>query len=294
MFDPIFSTNSSAGASPSLNRLTIEHPRIHDSRMNETTVLVRVIGSLGTIELDRSGRRHALCRSTIAALQLAFSDLYQEKRARSVVLTGTGDMFCSGMDLHEIHETSQRAGAASIWHEDADAFRALIEAMLVFPKPIIASVNGPALGGGAGLVLASDIVVAVESATLGVPAPSRGLVAGLVAPLFAFRVGAGYTARYMLTGETITAKEAQRIGIFHETVVDTAALKTRVAALGEHFGTCSFEAIALTKRLVNEVVGDHLRAQLASGAAMTATSQTTDAAREGVSAFVEKRSPNWP
>jgi enoyl-CoA hydratase/carnithine racemase len=230
----------------------------------------------------------------IAALQQAFYDLYQQRQVRSVVLTGTGNVFCAGMDLHEIHETACRPDAESQWHEDAEGFRALLEAMLVFPKPIIAAVNGPALGGGVGLVLASDFVVAVESATLGVPAPQRGLVAGLIAPLFVFRAGGGHAARYMLTGETMTATEAKIIGVCHDTVADQSALDQRVNELGRHFASCSFESIAMTKRLINEDVGAHLHSQLAAGAAMTATSKTTEAGLEGVRAFVEKRAPNWP
>ena len=262
--------------------------------MNHSVVSVRVTESVGTITLDRPDRRHALSRAMIASLQQALGDLHQERRVRSVTLTGTGDIFCAGMDLHEIYETANQPDAHSRWHEDAEAFRALLEAMLVFPKPIIAAVNGPALGGGAGLVLASDLVLAIESATLGVPAPQRGLVAGLMAPLFAFRAGGGFAARYMLTGETLTSAEAWRIGIFHETADDQAALAARVAELGRHFATCSFESIAMTKRLINEDVGADLRSQLAAGAAMTATSKTTEAGLEGMAAFVEKRPPNWP
>ena len=77
------------------------------------------------------------------------------------------------------------------WHHDSVAYRDLIETMLRFPKPLIAAVGGPAMAGGAGLALACDLVLAAESASFGLPEPRRGLVAGMVAPLLAFRIGVG-------------------------------------------------------------------------------------------------------
>ncbi len=84
-------------------------------------------------------------------------------------------------------QTSYQADALNRWSQDATVYRELMELMLCFPKPLIAAVNGPALAGGAGLMLACDIVVAAEEATFGLPEPLRGLVAGVVAPLLAFR-----------------------------------------------------------------------------------------------------------
>ena len=92
------------------------------------------------------------------------------------------------------------------------------EQMLRFPKPLIAAVGGPALAGGAGLVLACDIVVAADSATFGLPEPRRGLVAGMVAPLLAFRIGAGRAGYLLMSATTVNAAEAQRMGLFHEVV----------------------------------------------------------------------------
>lgn len=98
--------------------------------------------------------------------------------------------------------------------------------MIELPKPIIASVNGPAVAGGAGLVLASDIVVAAPSAQFGLPEPRRGIIAGIVAPLLAFRVGGSTAARLLLTSALIDANEAHRIGLYHE-LIDEARLWAR-------------------------------------------------------------------
>ena len=167
--------------------------------MASGVVDVRVTGAVGTIVLNRQERRNALSRAMVAELQQAFDDLHLEKRVRAVVLTGAGTAFCAGLDIHEMQSLAglPEQEKEQQWGEAADAYRELVAQMIEFPKPIIASVNGPAVAGGAGLVLASDIVVAGEAAQFGLPDPRRGVVAGVVGPLLAFRVGAGPAARLL-------------------------------------------------------------------------------------------------
>lgn len=260
--------------------------------MSENLVKVRADQASGTIVIDRPQRRNALSRATISAISQALDDLHLEKKARAVILTGAGTTFCAGMDLHELYETAQTSSAMQRWHEDAISYRDLLLQMLRFPKPVIAAVNGPAHGGGAGLLLACDLVVAAETSTFSVPAPQRGLVAGLVAPLLVFRIGAGHAARLLLTGEQIDAETAMTRGIFHETT-SADLVWARANELAQQFRETSHEAVAMTKRMVNETIGEKLAAELTLGAAATATSKTTDAAAEGVAAFIEKRPPRW-
>ncbi len=243
--------------------------------------------------LNRPDKRNALSRQVLQDLAQAFSDLHQEKKVRAVILTGSGTSFCAGMDLHEIHATSRSDDPQPQWFADAQQYRKLLEQMLQFPKPIIASVNGPALGGGAGLLLASDIVIASKTATFGIPAPYRGVVAGMVAPLLNFRVGGGMAAHLLLTGKTIEADEAARLNIFQE-LVDDELVWARANDIAAEFANTSHEAVTLTKRVLYETIGENLPTLLAAGAAADATSKTTEAATEGVTAFIEKREPNWP
>jgi enoyl-CoA hydratase/carnithine racemase len=262
--------------------------------MASGVVDVRVTGAVGTIVLNRAERRNALSQAMIAELGQALDDLHLEKRVRAVVLTGAGTAFCSGLDVHEmksLEELPEREKEQH-WGEAADAYRELVAQMIEFPKPIIASVNGPAVAGGAGLVLACDIVVAGETAQFGLPDPRRGVVAGVVGPLLAFRVGAGPAARLLLTSSLYPAAEAFRLGIYHE-MIDDNRLWARAVALGEECAAGAPEAVQLTKRLLYETVGEQLATQLSVGAAVSATSHTTEAAREGFAAFVEKRVPEW-
>src|SRR6478672_9084587 len=110
-----------------------------------------------TIILSRPDMRNALSRQMLTDLIQAFDDLHQERKVRAVILTGAGTAFCAGMDLAEMQETAKlpEREAWEQWYEDANAFRDLIDRMRLFPKPIIAGVNGPAVAGGMGLVCAS-------------------------------------------------------------------------------------------------------------------------------------------
>jgi enoyl-CoA hydratase/carnithine racemase len=262
--------------------------------MSSTAIEVKVHEPVGTIVLNRPTRRNALSRSMVGDLQQALDDLRQEKRVRAVILTGTGDAFCGGLDVHEMHADGSlpEGERGRAWGETAEYFRELVAQMIDLPKPIVASVNGPAVAGGAGLVLASDIVVACPSARFGLPDARHGLVAGVVGPLLAFRVGGGTAARLMLTSSLYSAEEAYRVGVYHE-IIDETRLWARCMELGRECATAAAEAVSLTKRLLYETIGEQLSTQLSVGAAISATARTTEAAQEGLAAFIEKRRPEW-
>jgi methylglutaconyl-CoA hydratase len=262
--------------------------------MPSNAVEVKVIGAVGTIVLSRPQKRNALTRAMLAQISEALGDLHLQKSVRAIVLTGAGSAFCAGMDIEEMHSAATLPDVEKVqdWGDTAEAYRELVTQMLELPKPIIASVNGPAVAGGAGLVLASDIVVATSAANFGLPEPRRGIIAGVVAPLVAFRVGGGTAARLLLTSEMIAADEAFRLGIYHE-IIDEARLWARCVQIGEECAAGAPEALQLTKRLLYETIGEQLGTQLSVGAAMSATSRTTEAAQEGLTAFVEKRKPEW-
>lgn len=246
----------------------------------------------GTIILNRPDKRNALTRELLGEIHQALTDLHQEKRVRAIILTGAGSAFCAGMDLAQMQETAKADHAQQLWHEDAVQLQELLELMLRFPKPIIAAVNGPAIAGGLGLVLASDLVIAAQSARFGLPEPRRGIVAGLVSPLLVFRIGASAAAKLLLTGENIDAAEAHRIGLSHELVAHDAVW-ARAQALAVEIAKNAPESMQLTKRMLNETIGEALFTQLSAGAAVSATARTTEAATEGLAAFLEKREPKW-
>ncbi len=260
--------------------------------MSAPLVRVNVHQHAGTIILNRPEKRNALNRALLAEIDQALDDLHLERRVRAVILTGAGSAFCAGMDLQEMRETAQLDHPHQAWHRDAEQYQELLEKMLRFPKPLIAAVNGPAVAGGAGLVLGCDIVIASHEATFGLPEPLRGIVAGLVTPLLVFRVGAGQAARLLLTSATITSEAAERLGLFHERI-ENDKLWARAVEIAGECARGAPEALLLTKKMLNETVGEHLGVLLTAGAAVSATARTTEAAQEGLTAFLEKREPNW-
>ncbi len=262
--------------------------------MSSNAIDVKVTGPIGTIVLNRPDRRNALTRAMLAQLSEALGDLHMEKRVRAVILTGVGTAFCAGLDLQEMQAAASLAHDEQHqdWVDTAESYLGVVTQMLELPKPIIASVNGPAVAGGAGLVLASDIVVATPTAQFGFPEPRRGIIAGVMAPLLAFRAGGSTAARLLLSSSFIPPEEALRLHLYHE-LIDEPRLWARSAQLGEECATGAPEALQLTKRLLYETIGEQLTTQLSVGAAMSATARTTEAAQEGLKAFIEKRKPEW-
>ena len=112
--------------------------------MNSTSDLISIRrdGTCGTIVLNRPARKNALSRETVQQLSEALEDFHGERSVRAVILTGSEDSFCAGTDLNQLKETAESKNALELWHQDTRAFLELIEKMLRFPKPIIASVNG--------------------------------------------------------------------------------------------------------------------------------------------------------
>lgn len=262
--------------------------------MQSDTIELKVTDQLATIALRRPDRGNALTRAMIAALREALRDAYLEKKVRAIILTGAGETFCSGLDVSELLADVQNPDPAEQVRmgEQASEYRDLLIDMLELPKPIIASVNGTAAGSGAGLALAADLVVATKEAAFGLPDTRLGLVAGVVGPLLAFRLGASTAARLMLSGEMLPAEEAHRVGIYHEVVAENLVW-ARAAELGNSCAAGAPEAVGLTKRLLLETIGEGLKTQLTGGVIATATARTTEAAQEGLQAFVEKRPPEW-
>lgn len=264
----------------------------HTDPVQDDTVQVRVNGPSGTLIMNRPEKKNALTQSMVAQLQLGLSDLHQEKKVRAVILTGAGAAFSSGTDLQEVHESMSDEQAQQRWFEDCQAQQQLLETLLRFPKPVIAAVNGPALGFAAALVMASDIIIGTEAATFGFPETRRGLVPGFAAPLLAFRLGAGIAADRLLRGDLLNGSEAVSIGVYHSLVTERLVW-AKASELAQQQEKTSATAAAMSKRLLNETVGEQVFKQLSAGAAATAAARTTEAASEGVNAFLEKREPEW-
>lgn len=256
---------------------------------------VKVHAPTATVLMNHAQSGNALDERMIAELGQAFFDLHQEKRVRAVVLTGAGADFCHGLDLHALHQHTRadELEAMALWIDQWQRMAELIEQLLRFPKPVIAAVDGMAWGGGFALVLACDLVVASRTASFAVPAVRRGIIGGIVTPLLAFRLGASVAARLLLTGDPIDSRTAARFGLVTRRPPSTQ-IWVSANDLAGHVAAAPPIPLAATKRLLNETVGEMLLTHLSVGAAAGATACSSETAAEGLTAFVERREPQWP
>jgi enoyl-CoA hydratase/carnithine racemase len=260
---------------------------------------VKVHAAAGTIVMQRGQRGNALSRAMLQALDQALDDLHQEKRVRYVILMGQGSHFSAGMDLAELSRVARlETGSEAIplsheVHHDWELLSELLLKILRYPKPVIAAVDGQALGGGFALALACDLIVASTRAEFGSPAAQRGLVGAMVAPLLHFRQGGAVAARMLLTGRSVDSDAAMGMGLLTD-LVAADQIWVCADALGQQIATAPRESLQMTKRLLNESIGEALISQLTIAAGLGAAASTTDAAAEGLRAFLEKREPQWP
>lgn len=260
--------------------------------MSSPSLLLKKMAPAGTIILNRPERHNALSRELVAGLQQAFDDFHGERSVRAVILAGSGDSFCSGTDLQELAETAADEQALELWRADVEQLHQLLETMLRFPKPILIAATGWVVGSGLSLLLAGDYVIAGESTRLWLPESLRGLSAGLTTPLLVFRAGAGHANRFLYQTEPTPAAKAVELGLIQELLADNLVW-ARAQQLASELARGSSQSQLLGKQLLNETVGENLLTQLAIGAAQVATARTTEAAREGVQAFLDKREPNF-
>jgi enoyl-CoA hydratase len=239
-------------------------------------------GNVLVVTINRPEQRNAFDAATIMGLGEAFSDAEGDDGVRCIVLTGAGDRaFCAGMDL--------KAFAAGKMALDPGRPGLEIFTRRIYPKPVIAAVNGAAVAGGFELMMACDLVVAADHAMLGIAEVKRGLIAAGGGTRLPRRIPIAIALEMGLTGDLIDARRAFELGLVNrvvprERVLDEAlALASRVAANGPL-------ALTVTKQLMREEIGvgdwEHIRDVVAPVFA-------SEDAREGASAFAEKRAPRW-
>lgn len=248
-------------------------------------------GSAAWLWMNRPDQRNALNEDLIAALETALDILEKDAAARAVVLAGRGPAFCAGGDLARMEQAAKMTKARS--RREASRFAKLLYRLHSYPKPIVARVHGPAFAGGMGLVAASDIVVAAEEAEFALPETRIGLVPAMISPYLLRAMGAQQARRYILTGERLSAREAQRIGFAHD-CVPAAELDAAVDKLCAGLALAGPEALARAKKLLLRVEGAAITPLLSSEtAAVLAETRAGVEAREGIRSFLEKRKPSW-
>jgi methylglutaconyl-CoA hydratase len=236
-------------------------------------------GDLLRVTLARPETRNAFDAALIAELAEAFVDV---GKARAVLLAGDGPSFCAGADVDWMRASVDLDFDANV--ADANALRGMLEAIDRCPAPVIARVQGHALGGGAGLVACADIAVADARAVFAFSEVKLGIVPAVISPFALAKIGPSWARRYFVTGERFDAATALRIGLVHEVDADLDAAVERVVAELRSAGP---RAARHAKRLVLE------RPDGPETARRIAERRTSEEGQEGLRAFLERRSPDW-
>ena len=257
--------------------------------MDYKTIVVAESGSIRTITLNRPKQRNAMTPEMQMELISALEEVAQSD-CRLLVLAGAGESFCSGLDLSAL-QAMQNASAAE-HRTDAERIARLFLALYEVPMPTIAAVHGAAIAGGAGLATICDFTLATPAATFGFTEVRIGFVPALVSAFLALQLGDKRCRDLLLTGRIIDAKEAHRLGLVNE-VVAAEKLSERVLALAEILIANSPESMKTTKSLIEAHHRAWLEAAIAEALGANALSRETADFREGLTAFLEKRKPDW-
>ncbi len=243
-----------------------------------------------TITLNRPEALNSFGPILHPELEDVLEDVAKDEEAQAVVLTGAGKAFSAGGDIKEMQRRIVDPTAPRVTIQGA---RRLIYNLLGVPQPIIAAVNGHAVGLGATVALFCDIVIAADTARIGDPHVSVGLVAGdggaVIWPLL---IGINKAKELLMTGELLTATEAERIGLINY-VVPADQVMPKALEMAKRLAGGASQAIRWTKLSVNKVLRERVNLVLETSLGVEFLSMTMDDHAEAVNAFVEKRAPKF-
>ncbi len=273
----------------------IADPLVEGVDSDADSSLVRIEATqdgAATVWINRPARNNAFDSLTIAALFEAFETLQGAEGVRVVFIRGAGGWFCAGADLDWMRE------AAELTEDDnrADAYEMakMLKALADLPALTVALVEGGAFGGGAGLVAACDMAVAVAGARFAFSEVKLGLIPATISPYVVAAIGPRAARGLFATARIFDAAHAEKIGLVDEVVADAAALEAVQSRLALEIMACAPGAVAESKRLVDDVAYQPIDHNLMHDTARRiAKARVGDEGREGVAAFLAKRKPAW-
>lgn len=257
--------------------------------MDSKNVQSKKEGPLGWIIIDRPDKLNALDAETISELYSAFLSFRDDAETRAVILTGSGEKaFAAGADIGELADLDQANGKD--YALEGQELTKLIEN---YRKPVIAAINGFALGGGTEIALACHLRIAAESARMGQPEVKLGLIPGFGGTQRLARlVGKGKAMELILSGKMIDAREALSIGLVNR-VVASSDLAAACEALAREMMDNAPLALEYSIRAINEGLDRTLQEGLLLEAEMFGDACSTEDSKEGTRAFLEKRKPEF-
>lgn len=241
--------------------------------------------SIALITLARPDKRNALNVELMTALCESVEALNRDKSIRVIILQGEGAVFCSGLDLAEAQDHT-------LVHQSAESVAQTLLTIRRSHAATIAAVHGAAIAGGAGIMMACDLVVAAEATRIGYPEVRRGLVASLVTLLLRRQIGERFARELLVLGELVDARVAHEMGLVNR-VVPKDRLLTAAHELAAEILKGAPGAIERSRRLLDELWPRSFEDDLAYALECHKEVRTSEEAMEGMRAFLEKRLPTW-
>jgi len=250
-------------------------------------------GAVEYLTLNRPEVRNAFNEHVIAELTAWAREAHgaaDRGELRAVVLAGAGAMFCACADVNWMSKTVRYTEAENV--RDAGAMSAMFAALDRLPLALIGRIHGAALGGGAGLAAVCDVIVADEEAIFGFTEVKLGIIPAVISPFALAKIGRSAARELFLTGARFSAARAKEIGLIHA-VVPAAELDSAVARYVGEILTAGPAAVATAKALIPQIWDRELTDAMPLTARAIASRRVSSEGQEGLSAFLEKRTPSW-
>ncbi len=273
----------------------IAHPLLTDPAPDANDDLVRIESTADGVvfvTINRPEKRNAFDAATIAALYEAFETLHGADNIRLVFIRGAGGTFSAGADLGWMADAARWSESDN--RDDAMGLAKMLKALHDVPALTCAIVEGAAMGGGAGIVAACDMAVAVKGARFAFSEVKLGLIPGTIAPYVVEAVGARTARALFMTAELFEAEAARGFGLIGHVLDSAADIDGFIAALSASMKACAPGAVGDAKWLVHHVAGHRIdHGLMEETAKRIARARVSPEGQEGVRAFLEKRRPGW-
>jgi methylglutaconyl-CoA hydratase len=250
-----------------------------------TKILYTIDGNIARITLNRPEKRNALDDAVVGEVKTALSVADSSREVRAVVINGAGTDFCSGADLSVLQKIAQSSILENL--EDTASLMEMFLQIRNLSKPVIAAVHGRALAGGCGLATACDIILASEGAQFGYPEVKIGFIPAMVMAILRRSVSEKRAFELITSGEPISAREAERIGLINQVYPD-AEFEGKAADYAAALARKSASAVFLSKRLLYQMDGMSYENALRSGMDANTICRMTEDCRQGISKFLKK------
>ena len=248
-----------------------------------------------TIALNRPEIRNAFNEKMIEELAKVFRNDASQSNVRAVVLRGNGNVFCAGGDLNWMKKSIELSYEGNL--QDTLALTNMFALLNEFPKPVIGVIQGAAIGGGVGLVSICDIVLAHQDTVFSLSEVRLGVVPACIGPFVTSKIGASNARALFISAERFKAHKAKQVGLVHEVFASQAEMEMHLTELTNNIIECGPTALAVAKRLVLDLTTPERRGRIPDCieyvAKTLAELRVGPEAQEGISAFLEKRKPEW-